>query len=143
MLILGTVFYTISTNKIENNYKDDFSYNLKISDNIMNIQFNNIVGLARNLLINRSFMNALSTAENTDGDYFSSSQMRSIEPAISDITLQADMVQEVLAISNDGKLYIHSKKSDLSQYSSFYTDKSFLKSDWAKEAIDGKGKEIC
>lgn len=142
MLILGIVFYTISTNKIENNYKDDFSYNLKISDNIMNIQFNNIVGLERNLLINRSFMNALATAENTEGNYFSSSQMRNIEPAISDITLQADMVQEVLAISNDGKLYIHSKKSDLSQYSSFYIDKSFVKKDWAKKAIDGKGKEI-
>lgn len=142
MLILGAFFYTISTDKIEHNYKEDFYYNLKISDNIINIQFDNMIELMRNLLINHSFMNTLSDAQDTEGNYFSAAQMRIIEPAVSEITLQADMVQEVLTISNDGKLYIHSKKSDISQYASLYTDKSFLEQDWANRARENKGKEV-
>lgn len=51
-------------------------------------------------------------------------------------------MQEVLSVSLDGKLHIHSKKSDLSQYTSYYRNGEILKQDWIKEAQDADGKEI-
>lgn len=142
MLILGISVYAITTNKIEKNYKEDFSYNLKTADNIMDIQIDNVVELMRNLLIDSEYMNTLLDASKEDSSYFSSYQTNVFETAVSVITLQAEAVQEVLTVSTDGKLYIHSKRSDVSEYTSFYRNKSIISESWIKKVDEKKGKEV-
>lgn len=142
MLILGVSIFALTTNNIVENYQQDFYYSLQTSDNIVELQLDSIIEEMRNLLLKDSYMNALSQAGEEPGSYFSSKETRTLEKSVNELTLQQASVQEVLSVSLNGKLYIHSKKSDLSQYTSFYKDGEILKQAWIKEARDADGKEI-
>lgn len=142
MLILGVSIFALTTNNIVENYQQDFYYSLQTSDNIVELQLDSIIEEMRNLLLKDSYMNVLSQAGEEPGSYFSSKETRTLEKSVNELTLQQASVQEVLSVSLNGKLYIHSKKSDLSQYTSFYKDGEILKQAWIKEARDADGKEI-
>lgn len=142
MLTLGVSIFALTTNKIVENYQQDFYYSLQTSDNIVELQLNSIIEEMRNLLLKEPYMNALSEAGQEKGSYFSSKETRILERSVNELTLQQASVQEVLSVSLDGKLHIHSKKSDLSQYTSYYRNGEILKQDWIKEAQDADGKEI-
>ena len=142
MLTLGVSIFALTTNKIVENYQQDFYYSLQTSDNIVELQLNSIIEGMRNLLLKEPYMNALSEAGQEKGSYFSSKETRILERSVNELTLQQASVQEVLSVSLDGKLHIHSKKSDLSQYTSYYRNGEILKQDWIKEAQDAAGKEI-
>lgn len=142
MLTLGVSIFALTTNKIVENYQQDFYYSLQTSDNIVELQLNSIIEGMRNLLLKEPYMNALSEAGEEKGSYFSSKETRILERSVNELTLQQASVQEVLSVSLDGKLHIHSKKSDLSQYTSYYRNGEILKQDWIKEAQDADGKEI-
>ena len=142
MLTLGVSIFALTTNKIVENYQQDFYYSLQTSDNIVELQLNSIIEGMRNLLLKEPYMNALSEAGQEKGSYFSSKETRIVERSVNELTLQQASVQEVLSVSLDGKLHIHSKKSDLSQYTSYYRNGEILKQDWIKEAQDADGKEI-
>lgn len=142
MLTLGVSIFALTTNKIVENYQQDFYYSLQTSDNIVELQLNSIIEGMRNLLLKEPYMNALSEAGQEKGSYFSSKETRILERSVNELTLQQASVQEVLSVSLDGKLHIHSKKSDLSQYTSYYRNGEILKQDWIKEAQDADGKEI-
>lgn len=142
MLTLGVSIFALTTNKIVENYQQDFYYSLQTSDNIVELQLNSIIEGMRNLLLKEPYMNALSEAGQESGSYFSSKETRILERSVNELTLQQASVQEVLSVSLDGKLHIHSKKSDLSQYTSYYRNGKILKQDWIKEAQDADGKEI-
>lgn len=142
MLTLGVSIFALTTNKIVENYQQDFYYSLQTSDNIVELQLNSIIEGMRNLLLKEPYMNALSEAGQEKGSYFSSKETRILERNVNELTLQQASVQEVLSVSLDGKLHIHSKKSDLSQYTSYYRNGEILKQDWIKEAQDADGKEI-
>ena len=142
MLTLGVSIFALTTNKIVENYQQDFYYSLQTSDNIVELQLNSIIEGMRNLLLKEPYMNALSEAGQEKGSYFSSKETRILERSVNELTLQQASVQEVLSVSLDGKLHIHSKKSDLSQYTSYYRNGEILKQDWIKEAQDVDGKEI-
>ncbi len=142
MLTLGISIFALTTNKIVENYQHDFYYSLQTSDNIVELQLDSIIEGMRNLLLKESYMKALSEAGQESGSYFSSKETRILERSVNELTLQQASVQEVLSISLDGKLHIHSKKSNLSQYTSFYRNGEILKQDWIKEAQDADGKEI-
>lgn len=142
MLTLGVSIFALTTNKIVENYQQDFYYSLQTSDNIVELQLNSIIEGMRNLLLKEPYMNALSEAGQEKGSYFSSKETRILERSVNELTLQQASVQEVLSVSLDGKLHIHSKKSDLSQYTSYYRNGKILKQDWIKKAQDADGKEI-
>lgn len=142
MLTLGVSIFALTTNKIVENYQQDFYYSLQTLDNIVELQLNSIIEGMRNLLLKEPYMNALSEAGQEKGSYFSSKETRILERSVNELTLQQASVQEVLSVSLDGKLHIHSKKSDLSQYTSYYRNGEILKQDWIKEAQDADGKEI-
>lgn len=142
MLTLGVSIFALTTNKIVENYQQDFYYSLQTSDNIVELQLNSIIEGMRNLLLKEPYMNVLSEAGQEKGSYFSSKETRILERSVNELTLQQASVQEVLSVSLDGKLHIHSKKSDLSQYTSYYRNGEILKQDWIKEAQDADGKEI-
>lgn len=142
MLTLGVSIFALTTNKIVENYQQDFYYSLQTSDNIVELQLNSIIEGMRNLLLKEPYMNALSEAGQEKGSYFSSKETRILERSVNELTLQQASVQEVLSVSLDGKFHIHSKKSDLSQYTSYYRNGEILKQDWIKEAQDADGKEI-
>lgn len=142
MLTLGVSIFALTTNKIVENYQQDFYYSLQTSDNIIELQLDGIIEGMRNLLLKESYMKALSEAGQEEGSYFSSKETRMLEGSVNELTLQQTSVQEVLSVSLNGKLYIHSKKSDLSQYTSFYRNGEILKQDWIKKAQDADGKEI-
>ena len=142
MLTFGVSIFALTTNKIVENYQQDFYYSLQTSDNIVELQLNSIIEGMRNLLLKEPYMNALSEAGQEKGSYFSSKETRILERSVNELTLQQASVQEVLSVSLDGKLHIHSKKSDLSQYTSYYRNGEILKQDWIKEAQDADGKEI-
>lgn len=142
MLTLGVSIFALTTNKIVENYQQDFYYSLQTSDNIVELQLSSIIEGMRNLLLKEPYMNALSEAGQEKGSYFSSKETRILERSVNELTLQQASVQEVLSVSLDGKLHIHSKKSDLSQYTSYYRNGEILKQDWIKEAQDADGKEI-
>ena len=120
MLVLGIGTFMLTTNKIVENYQQDFYYSLQTSDNIVELQLNSIIEGMRNLLLKEAYMKALSEAGEEEGSYFSSKETRILEKSVNELTLQQASVQEVLSVSLNGKLHIHSKKSDLSQYTSFY-----------------------
>ena len=141
MLILGGSVYFISTKNLEKNYKEDFSYNLKTSDNMMNIQTDNIVELMRNLLTNSNYLSTLQKASGNEADHFTTPEIRVFEKADSEIALQSKYVQDILCFSLDGKLSIHSKKSDISQYAALYNMENFEEQKWVKTAVSNKGKE--
>lgn len=142
MLTLGVSIFALTTNKIVENYQQDFYYSLQTSDNIIELQLDGIIEGMRNLLLKESYMKALSEAGQEEGSYFSSKETRMLEGSVNELTLQQTSVQEVLSVSLNGKLHIHSKKSDLSQYTSFYRNGEILKQDWIKKAQDADGKEI-
>lgn len=142
MLVLGIGTFMLTTNKIVENYQQDFYYSLQTSDNIVELQLNSIIEGMRNLLLKEAYMKALSEAGEEEGSYFSSKETRILEKSVNELTLQQASVQEVLSVSLNGKLHIHSKKSDLSQYTSFYRNGEILKQDWIKEAQDADGKEL-
>ena len=109
MLILGVSIFALTTNNIVENYQQDFYYSLQTSDNIVELQLDSIIEEMRNLLLKDSYMNALSQAGEEPGSYFSSKETRTLEKSVNELTLQQASVQEVLSVSLNGKLYIHSK----------------------------------
>lgn len=55
IMILGVFSYQIAKDTIESNYREDFLYNLRVSDNIFDMQTDSIIELLRGLLIESSF----------------------------------------------------------------------------------------
>lgn len=62
MLVLGIGTFMLTTNKIVENYQQDFYYSLQTSDNIVELQLNSIIEGMRNLLLKEAYMKALSEA---------------------------------------------------------------------------------
>ena len=79
MLTLGVSIFALTTNKIVENYQQDFYYSLQTSDNIVELQLNSIIEGMRNLLLKEPYMNALSEAGQEKGSYFSSKETRILE----------------------------------------------------------------
>ncbi|MDY3919423.1 MAG: sensor histidine kinase [Candidatus Limivivens sp.] len=139
--ILGLFAYQIASNAIESNYREDFSYNLSISNTIFEIQADNIIELIRNLLTEDVFMDTLAKSDEAEGRYFSSYESRVFESFAASICLQEISVDEILVVGLDGKLFQHSKMAG-SSYTDYYRGKNAVEMDWADAAKGANGKEV-
>lgn len=138
-IVLGIFGFVLSKYLIEKNYKEDFTYNLEISNQITDIQLKNIIENIRNLSFSQSFMNLLSDAEETSGSYFNSEQTRTLERSLSNTISQDMLIGEIVVISSNHKLYCYTSSSGASRnYDSSLPDDA----DWVKAAEAAKGKEV-
>lgn len=137
-LLLGIGSFWLTKYALEKNYQEDFRYNLEISDNIMDIQMENIVNLSRGLLTNSNFM---STLEGTEGEgiYFTSSESHVFEQELGSILSQDMLMAEAAVIDNSGKLYCYRNNMGTTNT---YRRSGLLEEEWVKEAQEAKGKEL-
>lgn len=138
-LLLGVGSYLTYKSSFEKNYKENFRYNLEISDTIMNIHLENIVDLSRNLLANGALMDALGQSQEQDGKYFNSSQSQVFEQALRGIAGQDTFISEAALLDNSGKLYCY--RSNVRTTNNYWRD-GIVTEDWIKAAKEAKGKEV-
>lgn len=138
-LVLGIGSFLIFRYTIEKNYKEDFRYNLEISNNIMDIQLDNIITLSRGLLTNQNVMEVLGESQRQDGKYFNSEQTHRLEQALSGIMYQDEYMAEAAVIDNTGKVYASHKNTGATSH---YNTENILKEDWVEKAEEKNGKEV-
>ncbi len=138
-VILGIASYGLSKHTIEKNYKEVFTYNLKISNQIADIQMNNIIESSRNLLNNSRFMGTLEESGKNQGKYFTSSQVHTLESVCGSMVSQNMLIGEMVVLDCKGKLYSYAINSGESRT---YRMTEFPKHAWMKQIQEAKGKEV-
>ncbi|HIT89937.1 MAG TPA: cache domain-containing protein, partial [Candidatus Merdenecus merdavium] len=138
-LVLGIGSFLMFRYTIEKNYKEDFRYNLEISNNIMDIQLENIVMLSRNILTNSDVMDLLEVSKNQEGKYFNSEQTHELEKVLSSMMYQDTYMAEVAVIDHSGKIYGSHKNLGATSYKK---RDDILETDFIQKAKSAKGKEI-
>ncbi|MDO5423295.1 MAG: sensor histidine kinase [Eubacteriales bacterium] len=141
IVILGIFSYQVASNAIENNYREDFYYNLRTSNTIFEIKADTIIELMRNLLTEDRFMDTLADSQETESRYFSTYDSRLFENYAASICLQETDIDEVLVVGLDGKLFLHSKIAG-SSYISYYREKNIVEQDWISQITDANGREV-
>lgn len=138
-VLLGVLSYFLSKHIIERNYQEDFSYNLEISDEITDIQLNNIIELTRNLLVNPSFMSVFKESAMNENKDFSSTERHTLESYLGRIATQETLIGEIIVLDKTGKLYTYSANSGESVS---YHVENVLETSWVKEMNEAGGKEV-
>lgn len=138
-VILGALSFGVSKYTIEKNYKEVFTYNLKISNQIADIQMENLIELSRNLLNNTRFMGTLKESNESPGKYFSSAQSHVLESVCSSTTSQDMNIGEMVVMDRRGKLYSYATNMGESRN---YRTLEIADSDWLSQVEEAKGKEI-
>lgn len=141
MLVLALGFYLLYARNLESNYQDDFTYSLEMADRIMEIRTDSVIDLMRNLLTDSSYMDTLYSPEDANRGYFTSSQMRTLESASSQITRQSSQVANIASISPDGRLYLYSLLGSGAEYQKLYQGKTLVDADWVQKAREKEGRE--
>lgn len=138
-VIIGALSFGISKYTIEKNYKEVFTYNLKISNQIADLQMDNIIELSRGLLTNARFMDTLTESQNSGGKYFSSSQSHRLEGVCSSVTSQDMNIGEMVVIDRTGKLYGYATNMGESRN---YRTVNMEENEWLPQIQEAKGKEV-
>ncbi|MDO4273464.1 MAG: sensor histidine kinase [Eubacteriales bacterium] len=138
-VILGALSFGVSKYTIEKNYKEFFTYNLKISNQIADIQMDNLIELSRNLLNNARFMTTLKESNENQGKYFSSTQSHILESVCSATTSQDMNIGEIVVMDRTGKLYSYATNMGESRN---YRSLKIEDSDWISQIEEAKGKEV-
>lgn len=141
IMILGVFSYQIAKDTIESNYREDFLYNLRVSDNIFDMQTDSIVELLRGLLIESAFMDTLAESNDGAGRYFSSYDSQIFERFAGELCLSANAVDEFLVVGLDGKLYVYSKNAG-SSYSRYYREENLTEQEWISQVARANGREV-
>ena len=138
--ILGISSFGISKYTIEKNYQESFTYNLKISNQIADIQLENIIELSRNLLNNSFFMeDILGNTKEDSRKYFTSWETHGLESVCSTVTSQDMMIGEMVVIDRNGRLYSYATNSGESRN---YRSIDTVNNDWMPRIQEAMGKEV-
>lgn len=137
-VLLGVCSFSISKYTIEKNYKESFAYNLRVSNQIADIQIENIVELSRTLLNNSYFMNDILKSEE-EGKYFSSVRSHALESVCSALTSQDMMIGELVVIDKMGRLYSYTTNFGESRNYRFI---DVWENEWMPQIQQAKGKEV-
>lgn len=142
--ILGIIIYHISKHTIQNNYKNAHTYNLQVSNNIIDIQLNSIIEQGRSVVSNDVFIKAMTSDMNKkDSRYFSSINSLTINRVIGDIVSRDKLIEGITIINENGNIIFYSKKNIPSNYyKKYYQKDNILEEDWTIKASDAKGKEV-
>lgn len=138
-LLLGVSSYFLSKNIIEQNYKDDFSYNLEISNEVMNIQLDNVIVSTRDLLSNSNFISILKESGKSEAKYFTSTQSHNLETVLGKVVTQEPLIVQVMVLDKTGKLYSYTSNSLEGDY---YKVPDIKKEVWINEIEQAQGKEV-
>lgn len=138
-VLLGGLSYMLSKHIIERNYQEDFSYNLEISNEITDIQLNNIIELTRNLLVNPSFMKVLKESGNNTGKYFTSTDSHTLESILGRIATQEMLIGEIVIMDKSGKLYTYTANSGEGNH---HYSGDIMQKSWVGEVEEQEGKEV-
>lgn len=138
-VLLGVFSFAFSKKVIEENYKDDFSYNLRISDEITDIQLNGIIESTRNLLTNSNFISVFRESQKSNDKYFSSAQQHNLEANLGRVITQQPLIGEIVVLDHTGKL--HSYVADTGK-GTHYKIEDVLQESWIQEVKEAKGKEV-
>ena len=142
MFLLGVSIFLKTTYRIEENYKKDFTYTLEKCDNIIKIQLDNIIELMRGLLADKAYISLLKDVPNDGSRYFSTLQINQIKKSTGEIILSEKHIQEIITVSMNGKIQVHSKRNDTSQYLPLYKEINILEQEWIPIANEQEGKEV-
>lgn len=138
-VLLGVCSFSISKYTIEKNYKESFTYNLRVSNQIADIQIENIVELSRNLLNNNYFMDDILKGGEEDGKYYSSARSHALESVCSTVTSQDMMIGEMVVIDGGGRLYSYTTNMGESRN---YRSIDVWENEWMPQIQAAKGKEV-
>jgi len=139
MLTLGGGSFLVFRRAIEKNYKEDFSYNLEITNSIMNIQLKDIVKLSRDLLTNKDVTGTLQAAEKMDKKSFDYMQTKVLEKNFNTLVYQNEFIAEIAIIDSKGRSYYFHKNLGVTSY---YGDDDILQEEWIKKTCAAQGKEV-
>lgn len=142
LLVFGLIVNSYFLRNQVENYRKDFDITLNAADTTIEIQINRVIGLMRNLLNTSEYMNALSVADQSDELYMPDASMKTIDRFAADIAQGDNLVQEIISFSLDGKMQIHSKMENLSQYALYYSMNGMDQYNWAVAAKEAMGREI-
>ena len=141
ILVLGSTSYLFTKNLMKRNYIEDFTSNLRIADHVMTIQLKSVLDSTRNLLINKDFMEALESANESEGKYFSTNSMQKLAASLGGSMEKELLIGEIVAIDNTGKIYSYSLSTrENTDYRFGY--ENILESDFILQAQKDKGKEF-
>ncbi|MEG1877411.1 MAG: histidine kinase [Lachnospiraceae bacterium] len=138
-VLLGILSYMFSKHIIEQNYKDDFSYNLEISNEVTNIQLHNIIESTRNLLTNVPFISILKNSKNSSDKYFSSTESHALEAQLSKVMAQEPLIVQILVFDKQGKAYSYTSNS---AEGGSYKQQDITEEEWVRQIEQAQGKEI-
>lgn len=136
-VLLGACSFSISKYTIEKNYKESFAYNLRVSNQIADIQIENIIELSRNLLNNNYFMNDILNGGEEEGKYYSTARSHALERVCSSLTSQDIMIGELVVIDRMGRLYTTNFGEGRN-----YQSMDVWKNEWMPQIQKAKGKEV-
>lgn len=138
-VLIGACSFSISKYTIEKNYKESFAYNLRVSNQIADIQIENIIELSRNLLNNNYFMNDILMGGENDGKYYSTARSHALESVCSALTSQDMMIGELVVIDKMGRLYSYTTNFGESRN---YRSIDVWENEWMPQIQRAKGKEV-
>lgn len=142
LLIFASVLFVAYNQNIYANYYSDFSYNLKSNDAEISGEIQHVISDMRLLLTDASFMQAIRPSEGRNKSYFGAAESGVVEDRLAKIALRYNYVQEIIVISRDGRIQIHSKLANLDKYHSLYEEAQEPDSIvWAQDALSKNGYE--
>lgn len=156
-LLLAVIGFLLSKNLIERSYREDFTYNLQVSNEIMDIQLKNIIEISRKFLVDektltytsdddddkvrrdQSLMGVLRQSCESDAEEFTAIQTRALENAVGPAIYQDMLIGEMVVIDNTGKLYSYVINTGASRD---YDSSVILNSSWLSLVDAARGKEV-
>ncbi len=167
-LLLAVIGFILSKSMIEKSYREDFTYNLQVSNEIMDIQLKNIIEISRNLLIDQNgldkeglesadqekdkseksksqstkslgFMDALEQSGASDAEFFTSAQDQALKSALGQAINQDLLIGEMVVLDIKGKLCDYTRNTGAGRQ---YNADEILDSDWLAIVDEARGKEV-
>ena len=141
LIVLGIVLYGFSRRTIEDNYKTSHEAYMKLFNSSVNIRLDEIIGDARNLLEDASYMEIMEEGGG-DSRYFSYKSQNRLERILLNIENDNKYIAGILAVNMEGKFRYVSRPSASLKVNEFYRSGSILSQDYIAAANVAEGKEI-
>lgn len=144
LTVIGTIMLIFSKRYIEDEYKQSHDSYMALFSDFLESQFETIIGDARDLLENNTYIYIMEDNQNTKNvsKYYSSKQQLQIDRIFVSIEDRNEFIRGMLALSNSGKFRYVAKSGLSTKVNEFYKDGDLLEQEWVTKAREAKGREV-
>lgn len=144
---LSVVIYSISKNRIEDNYKKTYENNLKAFSDVIDLKLYHTIDLIRITVGDSNFLNILSAKNqeysNSTGTYYDTSLSKRLDSIFMNVESQNLMIDGIFIFDESGRYYKRIRGGqNSSAYLKYYNWDGMASYQWMKEAEEKKGREI-